>query len=132
MDTVKRKIRYPFKWIQLIERFNYLNMNSCLHLSNELKESGKNFCEYASEILASYLWRSLFLVKLQAASIFISIFKGCAKSISYLALRFSKLRITFFKKYFWPSGHTTSLQYYKTSNRRQGIVQTGVTALCFC
>ena len=38
---VKRKIHYPFKWIQLIERSNYLNMNSRLHLSNKLKECGK-------------------------------------------------------------------------------------------
>ena len=38
---VKRKIHNPFKWIQLIEWSNYLNMNSCLHLSNKLKECGK-------------------------------------------------------------------------------------------
>ena len=31
---LKRKIYYPFKWIQLIEGSNCLNMNSCLHLSN--------------------------------------------------------------------------------------------------
>ena len=38
---VKRKIHYPFKWIQLIERSNYLNMNNRLHLSNKLKECSK-------------------------------------------------------------------------------------------
>ena len=38
---VKRKMHYPFKWVQLIEWSNYLNMNSCLHLSNKLKECYK-------------------------------------------------------------------------------------------
>ena len=33
---LKQKIHYPFKWIQLIEWFHYLNMNNCLHLSNKL------------------------------------------------------------------------------------------------
>ena len=37
---LKRKIHYPFKWIQLIEWSNYLNMNSRLHLSNKLKKCG--------------------------------------------------------------------------------------------
>ena len=41
MFCFKRKIQYPFKWIQLIEWSNYLNMNSRLHLSNKLKECGK-------------------------------------------------------------------------------------------
>ena len=27
----KRKIHYPFKWIQLIEWFNYFKVKSCLH-----------------------------------------------------------------------------------------------------
>ena len=53
-------------------------------------------------------------VKLQAASpsrlnSFISIFKGFTKSVSYLALRFSKLGTTVFKKYLLHSEHTTSL-----------------------
>ena len=39
------------------------NMNSCLNLTNILKE-----CEYASAIFGSYLWRSLFLVEFQAAT----------------------------------------------------------------
>ena len=37
----KRKIYYPLKWIQLIEWSNYLNMISCLCLSNKLKEFDK-------------------------------------------------------------------------------------------
>ena len=41
VSILKRKIHYPFKWIQLIEWSNYLNMNSRLHLSNKLKECGK-------------------------------------------------------------------------------------------
>ena len=32
---------YPFKWIQLNEWSNHLNMNGRLHLSNKLKECGK-------------------------------------------------------------------------------------------
>ena len=38
---VKRKIHYPIEWIQITEWLNYMNMNSCLHLSNKLKECGK-------------------------------------------------------------------------------------------
>ena len=45
----KCKIHNPFKWIQLIERSYYLNMNSCLHLPNKLKECGK-FCETCSNL----------------------------------------------------------------------------------
>ena len=40
----KHKIHYPFKWIQLVKQSNYLNINSCLHLSNKLKE----FCKFFS------------------------------------------------------------------------------------
>ena len=40
-QNLKSGLHYPFKWIQLIEWSNYLNMNSCLHLSNKLKECGK-------------------------------------------------------------------------------------------
>ena len=54
-------------------------------------KNAANFCECASEIFASYLWRRLFLVKLTKLNCFISIFKGFTKSVSYLALRFSKL-----------------------------------------
>ena len=42
---VKRDIYYPFKWIQLIDKSSYLNMNSYLHLSNKLKECD-NFFSY--------------------------------------------------------------------------------------
>ena len=63
----KRKIHCPFKWIQLIEGSNYLDMNSRLHYQINWKDE-VNFCKYASEIFASYIWRSLFLVKLQAVT----------------------------------------------------------------
>ena len=55
---------------------------------------------------------------------FISTFKGFTKSVSYLALHFSKLGKTFFKKYLLPSGHdiiTMSKDLYTT---------TAVTTLC--
>ena len=84
-------------------------------------KNAANFCQCASEIFASYLWRR-FLVKLTKLNCFIIIFKGFAKYGSYLALRFSKLGTTFFMKYFLPIGHTTSLQWHKTSIRRQGSV----------
>ena len=69
-------------------------------------KNAANFCECASEIFASYLISNLFLVKSQAGACsnlsrfnsFISTFKGFAKSVSYLTLRFSKLGTTF-KKY---------------------------------
>ena len=65
--------------------------------------------------------------KLQAASLsilnsFVSIFKGFAKFVSYLALRFSKLGTTFFKKYLLHSERTMSLQCHKTSIQRQDVV----------
>ena len=56
---------------------------------------------------------------------FISTFKSFTISVSYLALRFSKLGKTFFKKYLLPSG-TTSLQCQKTSL----YTMTAVTTLC--
>ena len=123
---VKSCLHYPFKWIQSVEWYNYLKARSCLHLSNWLKECGK--------FLWMRLWNLCFIsmkesnfVKLQAASLsrldsFISIFKGFAKPVSYLALRFSKLGTTFFKKYLLQSEHTTSLQCHKTSIRRQDVV----------
>ena len=59
--------------------------------------------------------------RLSRSNSFINIFKGFAKSVSYLALRFSKLLTTFFKKYLLHSQHTMSLQCYKTSIRWQDI-----------
>ena len=50
---------------------------------------------------------------------FISIFKSFAKSVSYLALHFSKLETTFFKKHLLYNGYTTSLQCHKTSIRQK-------------
>ena len=50
---LKGKINYPFKWIQLIEWSNYLNMTSCLHLLNKLKEC----CKY----LWIRLWNLYFI-----------------------------------------------------------------------
>ena len=59
---------YPFELIQLFERSNYLNMSSCLHLSDKLKECGK--------FLWIHFWnpcfisiKEFFFVKLQAASL---------------------------------------------------------------
>ena len=62
--AIKHKIHYPFKWIQLMEWSNYLNMNSCLHLSNKLKGGSKFLWICFWDLLRS--WRSLFLVQLQA------------------------------------------------------------------
>ena len=36
--SVKRKIHYPFKSIQLIERSNYLNMDSCHKLIERMRQ----------------------------------------------------------------------------------------------
>ena len=69
---VKRKIHYPFKWIQLIEWSNYLNMNSCLHLSNQLKE--------CSKFLWIRLWNLCFISMKE--SIFSKI-TGCKLVISH-------------------------------------------------
>ena len=129
VSALKRKIHYPFIWIQLIELSSYLNMNSCLHLSNKLKECGKflwmrlwNHCFISmKEFIFSKVagCKACNLTKLNS---FISIFKSFAKSVSYLVLRFSKLRTTFIKNYVLPSGLTTSLQCHKTSIQRRGIV----------
>ena len=48
---LKRKIHYPIEWIQITEWLNYMNMNSCLHLSNKLKECGKFFVNTAVKSL---------------------------------------------------------------------------------
>ena len=52
-SCLKGKIHYPFKLIQLKEWHNYLNMNSCLHLSNKLKEHSK--------LLWIHLWNHYFI-----------------------------------------------------------------------
>ena len=52
---------------------------------------------------------------------FISIFKGFAKSVSYLGLRFSRLGITFFKRNTsYPVEHVIAMPWdvYKTTRRR--------------
>ena len=85
-------------------------------------KNAANVCGCASEIFASYLLS----LRLEACSntsrlnSFISTFKGFAKSVSYLALRFSKLG-AIFKKYLLHSGHTTSFQCHKTSIRQDVV-----------
>ena len=115
---LKRKIHYPFKWIQLIEWSNYLNMNSRLHLSNKLKECGKFLWIRLWNLCFISMKESIFSCRLQACirtklSSFISIFKGFSKYVTYLALWTTRSNV--FKKYVLPSGHTTSLQCHKTS-----------------
>ena len=92
--------------ISVKQWFNYLNMNSCLHLPNKFKKCDNLF---VNTLLKSLLyiyervhrvafWRPENPTKLNS---FISIFKGFAKAVS-----FSELGTTFFKKYFPPSVHT--------------------------
>ena len=38
---IKHKMHHPFKWIQLIDWSNFLNISNGLDLSNELKECSK-------------------------------------------------------------------------------------------
>ena len=119
---LKRKIHYPFNWIQLTEWSNYLNMNSRrLHLPNKLRKCGTflwlrlwNLCfvSMKGSIFSSCMLQACNLTKLNS---FINIFRCFAKSVSYLAL--STTRNSFFNKYLLPSGHTTSLQCHKTSIR---------------
>ena len=52
---------------------------------------------------------------------FTIILKSFAKSVSYLALCFSKLETTFFKKYLLYSGYSMWLQCHKTCIRRKKI-----------
>ena len=83
--VLKRKIHYPFKWIQLIEWSNYLNMNSRLHLSNKLKECGKFLWIRFWNLCFISMKESIFS-KVPKLKFNISIFIGFAKSVSYLAL----------------------------------------------
>ena len=91
---LKWKIYYPFNWIQLSDPVIWIW--TAVYTCQVNWKNAANCCEYAFEILALYLWRSLFLVKLQAASnltklnSFISIFKGFAKSVSYWGQLFKR------------------------------------------
>ena len=83
--VLKRKIHYPFKWIQLIEWSNHLNISSRLHLSNKLKECSKFLWIRFWNLCFISMKESIFS-KVTKLKFFISIFIGFAKSVSYLAL----------------------------------------------
>ena len=100
----------PFKWIQLIEWSNYLNMNCRPHLSNKLKECNKflwmclwnhYFISVKESIFSEVACRNA--CKLTKCKSFTSIFKGFAKSVSYLTLRTTRNNFS----YEIPSTHWT-------------------------
>ena len=54
IPPVKRKMHYPFKWIQLIEWSNYWRTAAYTYQINW--KNAANLCEYASETLASWVY----------------------------------------------------------------------------
>ena len=115
MDSIN--LRGPVVWIKTAVYTYQINW-----------KNPANAYDYASEMFASYLWKSMFIVNLNKLNSSMSIFKGFAKSASYLALCFPKLGTSLFAKWFLRGGHATSLQCQKMSTRVTKLQRSCVSA----
>ena len=108
----------------MIQLFEYEQMSALIKLIERMRQifvnaSLKSFFISSSRKLEA-------CSNLSRLNSFISTFKGFAKSVRYVALRFSKLGTT----HLLHSEHMTSLQYHKTSIKRQDVAWTAVMTLC--